>query len=644
MNYRNDIDGLRAIAVIAVILFHGNVKGFSGGYAGVDVFFVISGFLITGIILSKIDAGKFSLGDFYVRRMRRLLPAVLAMVLVVLVAGAFLLFPGNYKDLAKSAVAAVLSIANIYFWQDSGYFAHASDLKPLLHTWSLGVEEQFYMVYPLFLLIFCKVVRRGRGWVLTGLMLAGVAISWWVTPRMPSAAFYLLPTRAWQLLLGGAALLWASGREFKPWLRHVATSTGLVMTLVSIFVFDASAEFPGRDALLPCCGATLMLMFAKGSFLDPVLSAKPMTWIGKVSYSLYLWHWPLVVYMRHALGEITWPWTLAYFVITFVLGYLSWKYIEQPLRFWKPKARYIRVATASLAASLSVGLLALVIIVGEGWKGRFGASAEAYAMAAHEPYCVVNIRKAADAQVYGTSDVAPRYAAWGDSHVMALGGMLTDLAAAQGESIVIYTRPSTPPVMGIRRSGPVDISHYNRAVFNDIVSRDIETVFLHASWTGYYQREKKFCASSVSGELGDSHNVSISSHIEITVNKLRKEGCRVVLISPIPIPKVDVPRLLARAARRGKQMSPVLTPKDYESNNEEFFTLANKLQKLQGVEVIYVSQTFEGPGGYLLQKEGVSLYRDTDHLSETGAKLIAPLLAPYFQSDRLIGESTNKPR
>ena len=302
ISYRPDIDGLRAIAVVSVILFH--LNALRGGFVGVDIFFVISGFLITSLLWKEIQAtGTVSLIGFYDRRIRRIFPALFAMFAVSWVVGFLYLFPNEFTAFARSMLAALLSVANLFFWRESGYFAAAASTKPLLHTWSLGVEEQFYVLFPPLLALLYKLSARRLKLSLTVLALLSFALCVALTRSSPDAAFYLPVTRAWQLLFGSLlALNDLAVLRHRLW-RNAAALLGLLILGYTLLRFSSATPFPGYMALLPTLAAALLIAAGtKGKTLvGRVLSFKPFVFVGLISYSLYLWHWPLIVFADHGL-------------------------------------------------------------------------------------------------------------------------------------------------------------------------------------------------------------------------------------------------------------------------------------------------------------------------------------------------------
>lgn len=303
MQYRKEIDGLRALAVIPVVLFHAGVSQFTGGYVGVDIFFVISGYLITSVILEQQKQNRFSLVDFYERRARRILPALFLIVLLSIPAAALLLIPQDFIEFSRSVKAVVLFISNFYFWKDSGYFSAGIELKPLVHTWSLAVEEQFYLIFPLFLTPLYRKFGYRVFYLLLGLAVASLAIAQYGSLTKPAATFYLLPTRGWELLCGALLAihtLHGNVGSVNKTIREVAGICGLAAIGYAIFVFNDKTPFPSLYGLLPVVGTMVLLAFAtEDTYIGRLFRTKALVGIGLISYSVYLWHQPLLAFARY---------------------------------------------------------------------------------------------------------------------------------------------------------------------------------------------------------------------------------------------------------------------------------------------------------------------------------------------------------
>lgn len=358
--YRVEIDSLRAIAVIPVVLYHAGLESFSGGYVGVDVFFVISGYLITQTLIADLQSGSFSLRSFYARRARRILPALFVMILFSIPFAWLWLPASDMQDYSQSVVAATGFASNVLFWLESGYFDANSSLKPLLHTWSLGVEEQFYLVFPLLLLLTWR-IRNGRTFaVILGLAMLSLIAAEWTVQTAPVGSFYLLPMRFWELALGSltAIMLPRGGHitsnriltEFAGWI-------GVCLIAFAVLVFDSSTPFPGLAALIPTVGTALIIIYARAeTSLGKFLRVKVFVYLGAMSYSIYLYHYPIFSFSKRLLpGGPGLIGTLLLLFLSLFLAFVSWKYIETP---WRNRDRNpIRGLTISLA--VGVGLVSL---------------------------------------------------------------------------------------------------------------------------------------------------------------------------------------------------------------------------------------------------------------------------------------------
>lgn len=358
MKHRPEIDGLRAMAVVPVILFHAGVEAVAGGFVGVDVFFVISGFLITGIILDDLEQGRFSLLSFYERRARRILPALLLVMLVCVPVAWFTMMPDPLENFGQSVVATLLFSNNILLWMTTGYWDLAGEFKPLLHTWSLAVEEQYYIIFPLMALAAWRLGPMAFGVILCVLALGSFWAAEVTRARDPAAAFYLLHARAWELLIGAICLL--VQRRYRPKANDLAAGLGVVAILASVLLFDETTPFPSAYTLIPTVGTALVLLFADvRSLVGRLLSLRVFVGIGLISYSLYLWHQPVFAFARVMSYEeptwVTYSWLI---LVVFGLSALSWKFVEQPARRRQavPLPAFAITAVSVSAAMVAAGL------------------------------------------------------------------------------------------------------------------------------------------------------------------------------------------------------------------------------------------------------------------------------------------------
>ncbi|MET0026044.1 MAG: acyltransferase family protein [Candidatus Thiodiazotropha sp.] len=372
IKYRRDIDGLRGISVMAVVLYHYQLLSITGGFVGVDIFFVISGFLITSIIAKEIDSNRFSFLEFYSRRIRRILPALLVVIVATLVFCYFLILPMEYQRVGESAVYAVFGLSNFYFLFNTDYFDSAAEFQPFLHTWSLGVEEQYYLLWPLILFVVMRVTRTfhtGRVLAVAAIIILSLVTSAILVDEDQKSAFYMLQSRAWELGIGG---LFALLPVYRSRLGSTILSI-LALALISwpLFSYDAETPFPGIHAAVVCLGAGLIIWPKHHNWVAALLSSSPLVALGKISYSLYLWHWPvLVLYRQYGTGSM--PGTHLSLILLFVsvlLSVASWVYVEEYFR--RGKAFKLKMVYATgVSAMLMVGALALSIVLGSGFPCR----------------------------------------------------------------------------------------------------------------------------------------------------------------------------------------------------------------------------------------------------------------------------------
>ncbi len=356
MKYRREIDGLRAVAVVPVILFHAGFASFAGGYVGVDVFFVISGYLITSILIEDLERDRFSIARFYERRARRILPALFFMMVCCLPLAWAWMLPSEFKDFSQAMIAVSLFVSNILFWRKTDYFAPAAEENPLLHTWSLAVEEQFYIVFPLLLLVLWRFGRNPVMWAIVLLSLASLAVAEWGSRNAPVANFYLIVPRLWELGAGAICALVLHGRPVR--VNTLLSTLGLGLIVLSVFAFDGDTPFPSLYALAPVGGTALIILFAgPDTPVGRLLSLRAFVGIGLISYSAYLWHQPLFAFARiRSFGHVEDGLLLALAAASLGLGWLSWRYIERPFR----KGGSVLPRQAGVFAASAVGIAAFM--------------------------------------------------------------------------------------------------------------------------------------------------------------------------------------------------------------------------------------------------------------------------------------------
>jgi len=540
--YRPDVDGLRAVAVLSVLLFHGGVSVLSGGYVGVDVFFVISGFVITTKLVEEIDEGKFSIANFYVRRIRRILPAMVATMLLCCVAACVVFLPDALYDFARSVVATAVFLSNMFFWKNSGYFETGALDRPLLHTWSLAIEEQFYIVIPVALFLFVVYARR---WTFALFALAAVAslgLSIFLTDKAPTANFFVLPTRAWELLLGVLVALAPWAPTSNRILREAIAVAALGLIAFAVLTYSSATPFPGLAAFVPTFGTAALIYLGKEgepSFVARALGLRPVVAIGLISYSLYLVHWPIIVFTRYALLRDLQGWEIAGAVsASFVLAYLSYRFVETPFRKPRRPITRRRLFAGTAAVLAGIGALGLVGVWSHGahfLHPGFTASAQAETAGGPDLWltdrCFLEDQDAAawaGDQCVRTHGASGNALLWGDSFAAQY---IPGLIANQDKltrNIVEYTFAGCPPILSYRSYARPGCEDFNARVF-DVVSRyHIDTVVLSARWDEMRER----------GLQGLSD----------TVDQLRAKGLTVYVIGQSPMFAFDVNVLDYRGA------------------------------------------------------------------------------------------------
>jgi len=505
--YRPEIDGLRAIAVLAVIIFHAGVEQLSGGFIGVDIFYVISGFLITAIIINSLEKKSFSYAGFYARRAKRLLPAALMMILVTVAFAAVILSPEKYYQLAKSAEFSTLFMANIWFMKHSGYFDLSTQISPLVHMWSLSIEEQFYFCYPFLLAVAYKFRKLQAIYLsIVFIIISTFLLNISLVNTYPNFTFYMLPTRAWELGIG--ALI-----HFLPPLRHKQANlasalsfTGFVAIFYSLFSISENDAYPGYLAAIPtlATAAIIYSLHHHNNLLKKLLVNKNLVFIGQISYSSYLWHWPIIVFYRIYINERAFNFTeiVALILISLLTGFLSWKYVENHFRYKEHTNKQVFNITG-MAIAISVILIASVLVT----RGFSDRVSEDLAKISNKKLmrslpCVEQIKpfSAIDEQfcVIGVpwQSADKKGIVWGDSHSLHFGQLLHLLAKKQGVSLIIAPRkcPAYLNERYIKSHYPKYPNFNSHCTFRNQVTlnwlqdhHEVNLVILAASWSAQHR-------------------------------------------------------------------------------------------------------------------------------------------------------------
>ncbi len=635
LKYRPDIDGLRAIAVLSVVLFH-LTPAVSGGFVGVDVFFTISGYLIGAILLRQTGDGSFRYAEFYERRIRRIFPALFAMLLVSSVVGWRYLLPTELIAYAKTLVAAVFSASNFYFWRYTNYFDNSAASNPLLHTWSLAVEEQFYLLLPPLLVLLRRFAPRRLALVLWLLTAASFAYSAYGAFHDPAATFYLLPARIWELLLG---TLLALPRGFpalehvasRPAVRNAAGALGLVLILGCVWGYDTDIPFPGLAALPPCLGAALLIWAGERGryFIGRLLSFKPLVWIGVISYSLYLWHRPLIVYYSFGL---TWMDGLSrqesevlLFVISLLLATLSWRFVERPFRLGamrgsrtgSPARKLLSRGTVFALAAFAVAAavsVSVVVYACRGFEKRFPASAVAVASyMAHDPQdhdhhfrvdeCFLDSEPEPGKPILAPKCLAEvpgekKILLIGDSHAAALWpGLNHEL---KGVNVMQATASGCTPTVSAHPRATQECRAMTGFIFGHYLpSHAVDAVLLAAHW-----------------QSDDMDRLSE------TIVWLRQRQIHAILLGPIVQYDSPLPRLLAVSIGKGDPEYPGTHRARYvEPLDRRMAQLARDVWRVPYISMYDLLCVDERCTEYAAP--GIPLQYDYGHLTSAGSILVA---------------------
>ena len=599
--YRADIDGLRGIAVLAVIWFHSGLPGLGGGFAGVDVFFVISGYLITSIIHQDAERGRFSFAYFYERRFRRIAPALLTVVATTSLVSFVLLLPNELEEFAQSAAATVAMVSNIYFWRMVNYFAAAAETVPLLHSWSLGVEEQFYLLFPAALVIAER--ARAPRLAIAALAVGSFLLCVVATIRFPVASFYLLPTRGWELMIGAALAL---GMVRIP-KRYCDASgvLGIALVATAFVMLDDTDPFPGWLALLPTVGTAVLIASGPSAASSRALAYAPLVYVGRISYSLYLWHWPIFVFLRHWTADLDLSPALSLLGIAVATGLsvLTYHSIEQPARSRSTPFR--RVLLPSIVAVAAILIACAIAVAGRGLPGRLpdrvvelASGRDNYAPLAHACTDVDFDLALADCRI-GPKGPA-QILLWGDSHAAAISEAV---ALAFDQPGVIVSAGACAPAIGWvhpefdRRSAALCREGNARAL--QLAERDprITTVVLSAYWL----QDRK-----LRGEpFWDS--------VQKLVDRLNRAGKTVVVVAGVPDPGVDVPWASAIRERHARPPLRLHCP--------------GARVPLHGIILVDVSAPF-------CEQPAPILFSDSSHPSRhAGRSIIAPAIRRALGSE-----------
>lgn len=640
MTYRAEIDGLRALAVLPVIFFHAGFSIFSGGYVGVDVFFVISGYLITSIIITEINAKKFSIVNFYERRARRILPA-LFWVSFICFPFAWLLFtPNDLRDFGQSLLAVSTFSSNILFFLESGYFENSAELKPLLHTWSLAVEEQYYIFFPLLLSLLWKFGVKRILAVLILIFLASLGYAHVGINNNPSASFYLLHTRIWELLLGAFIAFYLHTNSFiksKP-INQILSLSGALMIIYSIITFDENTPFPSLYSLVPTIGTGFLILSALPNTLAyRLLTLKPIVFIGLISYSIYLWHQPLLAFVKYQYyGDLSESLLFLICLLSIFMGWLSWQYIEKPFRDKNYFSRKT-IFQISLTGMILLSLIGIILDVNEGFSSRVqfsNALSNSFLRPSSAGCFDTSMNHSAKnwGCFLGAKKNGVDFLLFGDSHSLSLINAIDNIASEKGLSVFYTGSNGCLPFLGIQLVGRNDQNENNCKLLNERVlefskQNMIKGIIFSARWAYYTNGDyenKNYQLVTIDALGNHSLQSSINAFnkgFNQTIDEYNSLGIHVNIISQPPHQKYHPEKSYFKIAKgiadiKTFSVSRLKFEKLEKTYMEIFSSRANEYN------LYHIINNFCDEEKCYLGNSEVSYYFDEDHISNDGAKLL----------------------
>lgn len=650
-NFRYDINGLRAWSVLAVIFYHFGIPGFNGGFIGVDVFFVISGFLMTAIVVRGLEQGNFSLPGFYMARARRIVPVLLGLCTALLAIGWIALPPPDYKILATHTLSSLSFLSNFKFFDEAGYFDAASHEKWLLHTWSLSVEWQFYLILPIALRVVWRIYPGRPAQVLTVLtgLIVSFGLSALTTNPHPTAAFFLLHTRAWEMLAGGLVFLAGTSIRasaiFGKWLERF----GLLLIITSVVIFDTETTWPSWKALLPVMAAMMVLTSNRISFWtnNPL-----MQWLGSRSYSLYLWHWPVFVALAYVNLQYTPTAIISGILLTMILGDLSYRLLEVPAQHLLSHLNLRRGATLLILITSVLLVSATAIRILDGIRGRFSPMVEAAAAEANNinprrEECHPAKGKVSPSCIWGGNNWSA--IAVGDSHVSSSITGLAVAAPVDTAGVIQWSYSGCPYIPGLHFSPEKkaklgsdyqceEFIEWARTQF-DKVPYNIPVVIIGRyalltagkNQSGKTVLQPEIYFSDTNRKQPENIRNELAQHITNSACELAKNRT-VYLMRPIPDMNFDVPKTLSRRLAFGLIGDVSVSLEDYHKKIDWLWVAQDKASTQCGVKILDPIPYLCHDGRCYGSKNGRPIYSDDNHLSEFGNKLITPMFRQVFET------------
>jgi peptidoglycan/LPS O-acetylase OafA/YrhL len=651
LDYRKDIDGLRAISIIPVVLFHAGISIFSGGYVGVDIFFVISGYLITSIILSDIKKGRFSISSFYFRRFKRIFPALFTVFFVTSIATYILFTPYDFKCFGKSLIGASLFISNIVFWADGGgggYFNTSSESKPLLHTWSLSVEEQFYIFFPMtFYLLYKYKFKYSSFFAIILIFSFIISVSLTLYEKyLPfyfssERAYYLPINRAWEILIGSMLAIVKFPEIKNRKLSDILSFFSIVLIFLSIFLYDKTISFPGYAAVLPCLGSSLLIYLGKNKnndnlpIINKFLALKPFVFIGLISYSWYLWHWIIFSirnYFKDVIIESFFTSNLFLITLTFVISVISYYFVESPFRNIKCEQKN-KVFFYSFLFTLLFSIIGILIYKELIKQNHINENIRIYSYQkidrANYTQSANKIFKNLDNMKIGNREKEISYIIWGDSHAGSLAPGLNEYLLSINKSAYTLSGGQCIPVFEIGKRN--DCINFNNEVKEFILrnKNKLKHILILAIWESYINsNDPLLYKNKFIKDKKEKYNL-FKEKLESTINFIQSNNIKVTFLVNVPIFNFDIPQILSRGELVKEYLPQIYKP--YEVFDEKFFFDNNKKtievinylsSKNNKINFLYLHKALLKDNKFIVNDENKALFIDTNHLSTYGAKYV----------------------
>jgi len=635
--------------VLAVLGFHAGVPQLSGGFLGVDIFFAISGYLITSIILREQQSDTFTLADFYERRIRRIYPALIIVAIYCVPAAYFTMLPRDFNGFGESLIAVPTFITNLYFWQTSDYFSTELKYQPLLHIWSLAVEEQFYLLFPLFMLLIRRLSTGAIFIILLTCAFASLFVAHLAGFNAPVANFYLTPTRAWEILAGSIVAFYVIGMDSKPAgllppLVHVAEITALLLILVPFFSFSEQTTHPGLPTLIPLAGTCYFLLFGARGILKPLFNNIILVWIGLISYSIYLWHHAIFAFYRTNTSKTESSVNvLLLSLFSIAMGYLSWRFVEKPFRTKHFLTRK-QIFTWALIASIGLIAVGATIAINKGFPKRLNAMTRDFvniengdSSNCRNSLTDMDVKEGLSC-IVGDPQSTPSVALIGDSHAAGLTDALAEKLAAEGKSAHVFTGITCVPLYNFGTYDPKknpECRDFIRETLDRVANdENIETVLLFAEWPYYAvgarlnQRVRSaYDDSTIKNKDPERNGEFFTNALNTTMGLMAKHGKTVFLIGSVPEYEINVPNEIARQIYKGGNTT---LPQRFQIKKDQVKKRNQDVTKAFSEARNFTNTKIYWPPDDLCAKtfctfmtpDNKPLYSDSNHLSKIGGRFI----------------------